>query len=498
MLVQTSCNYSRLQNGSDVRGTSIETGSSPVTFSPADAYCISKSFASFVATKAGKPLQELSIAMGRDSRVSGPDICKGVVAGLTSEGVQVTDVGLSTTPAMFMTCLGDYLDADGSLMVTASHLPFERNGMKMFTALGGVSKLELEGILLHAAAIRKSMATLTPAANYDLVGGESFVEAYAGHLRSVVQDAVGGDLSRPLEGMKVVVDAGNGSAGFFATRVLAPLGADTGGSQFLDPDGTFPNHVANPEDANAMDSLVGAVLREGADMGVLFDTDGDRCGIVDSQGRVYNRNVLIAAMSGICLEDSPGSTIVTDSVTSDGLTRFIEKRGGIHCRYVRGYRNVIDKAFDLERKGVCVPLAIETSGHGAMKENFFLDDGAYMATKLIAECARRGGKLEGLVEGLEEPAESVEFRVLARSDPRKYLADFRDFAASVPGWELARSHEGVRVVIGESEGWMLVRASLHDPVLVVNIEGNVPNVVAPTKERFEAWSSTKNGLGSNE
>lgn len=137
---------------------------------------------------------------------------------------------------------------------------------------------------------------------------------------------------KPLAGMHILVDAGNGAGGFFADKVLQPLGADTTGSQFLDPDGSFPNHVPNPEDPAAMAATIDAVIRHGADLGVVFDTDVDRSGVVDASGRALNKNKLIALMAAITLRDKPGTTIVTDSVTSSGLTAFIESKGGVHYR----------------------------------------------------------------------------------------------------------------------------------------------------------------------
>lgn len=137
---------------------------------------------------------------------------------------------------------------------------------------------------------------------------------------------------RPLAGMHILVDAGNGAGGFFATRVLQPLGADVTGSQFLDPDGSFPNHVPNPEDPAAMAATIAAVKEHGADMGIVFDTDVDRSGLVDAAGTAINKNKLIALMAAVTLRKFPGSTVVTDSVTSSGLGKFISKLGGTHFR----------------------------------------------------------------------------------------------------------------------------------------------------------------------
>lgn len=134
------------------------------------------------------------------------------------------------------------------------------------------------------------------------------------------------DYERPLKGLKIVVDAGNGVGGFYAEKVLSPLGADTTGSRYLEPDGMFPNHIPNPENETAMNSVREATLGAKADLGVIFDTDVDRGGCVSSDGREINRNALVALAAVIALENNPGGTVVTDSVTSAGLTEFIEKR----------------------------------------------------------------------------------------------------------------------------------------------------------------------------
>ena len=192
---------------------------------------------------------------------------------------------------------------------------------------------------------------------------------YAARLRRLICEGVQAeDYNRPLAGFRIVVDAGNGAGGFYARDVLEPLGADVSGSQFLEPDGRFPNHIPNPENPEAMASVCAATLKAGADLGVIFDTDVDRAGCVGADGREINRNRLIALAAAIVLEDAPGGTIVTDSVTSSGLKTFLEQTlGGVHCRFKRGYKNVINEAQRLCAAGVCAPLAIETSGHAALR-----------------------------------------------------------------------------------------------------------------------------------
>lgn len=171
------------------------------------------------------------------------------------------------------------------------------------------------------------------------------------------------------------MNAGNGSGGFFTWDVLDKLGADTFGSLHLNPDGMFPNHIPNPEDKKAMGLTREAVLDHSADLGIVFDTDVDRSGVVDSKGNPINGDRLIALMSAIVLREHPSTTIVTDARTSVGLSQFIADRGGRHCLYRVGYRNVIDKGIQLNKDGIDTQLMMEVSGHGALKENHFLDDG---------------------------------------------------------------------------------------------------------------------------
>lgn len=215
-------------------------------------------------------------------------------------------------------------------VLTASHLPWNRNGMKFFTPQGGLGKKDIAALVDLACAADEAAGGAPPPSPEHKPAVTQFLPVYAAQLVELIRKGVAHPTryDTPLEGMKVVVDAGNGSGGFFADLVLQPLGADTAGSQFLDPDGHFPNHIPNPEDPGAVASASAAVRRAHADLGVIFDTDVDRSAIVDAAGSAINRNRLIALLSAVVLRDRPGATIVTDSVTSDGLTAFIEAAGG--------------------------------------------------------------------------------------------------------------------------------------------------------------------------
>ena len=282
--------------------------------------------------------------------------------------------------------------------------------------------------------------------------------------------------------MKIIVDAGNGAGGFFADKVLARLGADTEGSQFLNPDGMFPNHIPNPENKEAMASICQATLDNKGDLGIIFDTDVDRAAIVGPNGRPINKNALIALISTIILEEHPQTTIVTDSVTSNGLANFIKAKGGIHHRFKRGYKNVINEAIRLNEEGRESHLAIETSGHAAIKENYFLDDGAYLISKILVKAAqlyRESQDIGKLIGDLDEALEDKEIRLkIEDKDFRSYannlIASLSEKIKTIDGWtQVAENYEGIRVDCRDEKGWFLMRSSLHEPLLVINFESNI-------------------------
>ena len=467
--------YKKLQNGSDIRGVALE-GIEGQHVNLTEQVCrdIGRGFALWLKNKTGKE-SGIRVAVGRDSRLSGETLCGWICDAMVQQGLLVTNFGMASTPAMFMSTVTEGFLFDGSVMITASHLPFNRNGFKFFTAQGGLEKGDIKEILTYAEG-----SEVTGLSAGTLEDG-AFMDTYAAILADKIRAATGEE--KPLEGFRIVVDAGNGAGGFYADKVLKPLGANTDGSRYLDPDGSFPNHIPNPEDKEAMESITEAVRETGADLGIIFDTDVDRAGAVLSDGSELNRNRIIAMLAAILLREHPGTTIVTDSITSTGLANFIEGKGGVHHRFKRGYRNVINESIRLNDLGQDSQLAIETSGHGAFKENYFLDDGAYIVTKLLIELARgkkEGYTLESLIADLQEPAESKEFRMnILLDDFKAYgqqvIDELTAFVTKQPGWSLAPNNfEGVRVNLDEAHGngWFLLRLSLHDPLLPLNIESN--------------------------
>ena len=487
--------YFKLQNGSDVRGVALEgVEGEPVNLTDGIARTIGYAFSRWLEKKLGK--SGLKVGVGHDSRLSAEAIKTAVFQGLEKGGCAVFDCGLASTPAMFMSTVFENHGYDGSIMLTASHLPFNRNGLKFFIREGGLGKEDIKEILTLATE-----AGEVEAAGLANTSTVRLMDDYSSHLVKIIREGAGGE--KPLEGLKIVVDAGNGAGGFFVDKVLNPLGADTSGSQFLDPDGSFPNHIPNPEDKAAMAAIIAAVKDSQADFGIIFDTDVDRAGAVDKNGKPINRNRFIALMAAIVLEEHPGSTIVTDSVTSTGLKWWIEEKlGGVHHRFKRGYKNVINEAIRLNDAGTPSFLALETSGHGALKENYFLDDGAYQIAKILIKIAQLkaagGGTVDELIAELPEPAEAIEFRPQILADDFSAYADdvldgFKAFAEEQEGWALTpNNYEGVHVTT--PGGWVLVRKSLHDPQMPINIESDAAGGTAPLKAQVVDFLERYDGL----
>lgn len=459
--------YCKLKSGTDIRGKAM--GDDAVL--TADAVRdFARAFALWLTKRTGK--ERCKIAIGRDSRLTGGMFADAVISALRPAGQDIIDCGLFSTPAAYTVTQLPSVMADGSIMITASHHPKEINGLKFFTADGGVNSAELDEIISLAEA-------------GESIGGEAHstvvrrecLRLYSNMLADVIRKGTG--LYLPLKNMKIAVDAGHGAGGFFATNVLAPLGADVSCSQFLTPDGNFPAHSPNPENKEAMDSLRTRVLSTGADLGVIFDADVDRCAIVAHDGTEINRCSLIALASAVVLSETPGATIVTDSVTTEGLRAFIESKGGVQFRFKRGYRNVIDEAKRLNDMGIDAPLAIESSGHAAFREHYFLDDGAYFITKILVVMSalrRKKQNLTDLIADLHKPLEEADIRLKFTDDGWRGTAEkivSRLTALSERLLTVSNdNYEGVRAYLNNADGYFIVRTSVHDPVLPIYIEAD--------------------------
>ena len=477
--------YLKFKSGTDIRGIASEgVENEHINLTDDAIMAMTKGFLLLLEEKLNKSASDMKISVGHDSRISAERIKNAVIEVMVDAGVSVVDCSLSSTPAMFMTTVD--INCDAAVQITASHHPFNRNGLKFFTKDGGFEGSDITKILTHA-----NNGSSPKSAEGGSVEKLNFMKRYAEILRNYIIEGTGEQ--KPLENFRIVVDAGNGAGGFYATDVLAPLGADITGSQFLEPDGMFPNHIPNPEDKIAMKSISDATVKNNADLGVIFDTDVDRSSCVDSRGFEINRNRIVALAASLALENCEGGTIVTDSVTSSGLKEFIEKDlKGHHYRYRRGYKNVIDEAIRLNNEGIKTPLAIETSGHAAFMENYFLDDGAYLITKIIIKAAnlkKQGKTIDELIKSLKEPKDIAEYRFKILTDDfkaygKEVINNLEEYAKQ-QNWDIADDNrEGIRVsLLG---GWFLLRLSVHDPIMPLNIEsdeaGGVEKIVKELKK----------------
>ncbi len=458
-------NYEILKSGTDIRGRAIPSEGKNAPLTKEAVADLASAFALWLTKRTGK--SRCKIVIGRDSRLTGEEFTHTILTALKSAGQELFDCAMFSTPAAFLVTQFPSIQADGAIMITASHHPKDINGLKFFTADGGVNGEELDEIIALANAGERIAATA-----YSSIVRRDCLRLYCDMLTDVVRK--GTSLFMPLKDMKIVVDAGHGVGGFFAERVLKPLGADVSGSQFLEPDGNFPAHAPNPENKEAIESLKNRVLETGADLGVIFDADADRSAVVAADGTEINRCALIALAAAITLPDNKGATIVTDSVTTENLRTFIENLGGTQLRFKRGYRNVIDEA-----KRIGAPLAIESSGHAAFAEHYYLDDGAYFVVKILvtmAKLRKEGKDITDLIAEYREPLEQADIRLDFTADDFKPLAEKIMMRLQGVSERLLKltpdSYEGVRAYVPHADGYFIVRTSVHDPVMPIYIEAD--------------------------
>ena len=287
-----------LQNGSDIRGVALALpGGKPVNLTEQAVEDIAAAFVRWLTRQKGDRAP-LRIGVGHDSRLTADALTRAALRGLTGQGATAVDCGLASTPAMYMGTVFPETGFDGAIMLTASHLPKERNGMKFFLPAGGLEKEQITALLDLAETSAPDAPAPGKVEQADLMG------LYSAHLRrAIVRGSGRGE--RPLKGLHIVVDAGNGAGGFFVEEVLEPLGCDCTGSQYLDPDGNFPNHIPNPEDRTAMAAIREAVVAHKAHLGLIFDTDVDRMSAVLPGGVEVNRDAIIALTAAILAPDHP-------------------------------------------------------------------------------------------------------------------------------------------------------------------------------------------------
>ena len=392
------------------------------------------------------------VVIGRDGRLSGPELAAGLAEGLRRAGCTVMDIGLAPTPLVYFAAF--HLRTGTCVAVTGSHNPPEYNGFKV--VIGGET---LSGDAITDLHQRISEGRLAQAAE---PGDYQQREVAADYIQRIADDV---QLDRPL---KVVADAGNGVAGAFAPQLLEAIGAEVI-PLYCDVDGSFPNHHPDPSEPANLEDLVQTVKRFGADLGVAFDGDGDRLGVVTGEGRIIYADRLLMLFAADVLMRNPGAMVLYDVKCTGQLSDHVLRNGGSPLMWKTGHSLMKAKMRETDAE-----LAGEMSGHFFFKERWFgFDDGLYAAARLLEILAQREETPDEVLAELPEMVSTPELKVpVAEGTPHALVAMLVAAAQSPDnpyvGGRLS-TIDGLRVDF--PDGWGLVRASNTTPVLVLRFEG---------------------------
>ncbi len=413
------------------------------TLKPEDAFAIGRCFGSVIARAGGK-----KIAVGMDGRVSSPELEPQLVAGLRACGLEVLRVGLVATP---MTYFATYaLHADGCVMVTGSHNPPDYNGFKMM-----IGKKPFFGAAIQEIGRMAREGDVVPVAE----GSDRKVDVTEQYADRVMQDYDGGDRK-----LTVVWDPGNGS-GCDITKVLT---ARLPGEHFIingQVDGTFPNHHPDPTVAKNLEQLIAEVAKQKADLGIAFDGDADRIGVVDGEGNILFGDQLLVVLARDVLKTHPGGTIIADVKASQVLFDEIAKAGGTPLMWKTGHSLIKSKMAETGS-----PLAGEMSGHIFFADKWYgFDDAPYSAVRLLGIIARSSETLGEMRAGLPVVINTPELRFDC-DEARKFVVVEEVKARLAAEGAKVQAVDGVRVLT--EDGWWLLRASNTQAVLVARCEAS--------------------------
>jgi phosphomannomutase/phosphoglucomutase len=403
------------------------------------------------------------VAVGRDNRPSGQALRDALVAGLTAGGLDVVDVGVVPTPIVYW-CLWN-LDVVGGIQITGSHNPPEYNGFKLCVGRQSLHGQEIQRLYELARAPGAE------AARHGTVREEAVIDRY---VDDVVQRT--GPLARRL---RVVVDCGNGAGSLVAEQLFERLGVDAT-YLFCECDGTFPNHHPDPTVVENLTDLIAAVRESGADLGIAFDGDADRIGVIDDRGEiVWGDHVLILYARDVLRRTGEGQPIIFDVKCSQALPWAIERAGGVPVMWKTGHSLIKDR---MAESGA--PLAGEMSGHMFFKEGFYgHDDALYGAARLLRIVAESGRHVSELLADVPKFVSTPELRVEVPEERKFALVDeaVRHYRATHDVVDV----DGVRVMFGD--GWGLIRASNTQPVLVMRFEARSAERLAEIRAGMEGW-----------
>ena len=421
------------------------------------ATAVGGAYAAFLIEKGVKG----ALAIGRDNRPSGEGLHRALVAGLLASGVDVVDIGIVPTPLAYWS--QHNLDVVGGIQITGSHNPPEYNGFKLGLATSSIYGADIQHIyeLAVAGKFPRGKGTLRH---------EQVIDRYVDDITAHV-----GKLSRDL---KFILDCGNGAGSLVAPRLFPKLGIKPR-FLFCESDGTFPNHHPDPTVPKNVEDLIAAVKREHADIGIAFDGDADRIGVIDNTGEIiWGDYILIIYARDVLARTGKGQAIVFDVKASQALPEAIEKAGGIPIMWKTGHSVIEEKMHETH-----APVAGEMSGHMFFAEGFYgFDDALYGAARLLRIVADSGKSVRDLLADIPRFVSTPEIRVDCPDDKKFGIVEEakKYFSAK---YEVI-TVDGARVLFGD--GWGLIRASNTQPVLVMRFE-------ARTKEQLERIQSEMQG-----
>jgi phosphomannomutase len=413
------------------------------TLHAADAFAIGRCFATIVRRDGGR-----SIAVGYDGRLSSPELEAALVEGLKASGADVVRIGCGPTPMLYYTATTQ--PTDGAVMVTGSHNPPDYNGFKMMRGRKPFYGKQIVDLGVMAAA-----GDVVP----EEAGNDRSIDVVAGYLARLLQDWDGGDRA-----LRIVWDNGNGSAGEVLQRLVKEL---PGHHTVLNGtiDGRFPAHHPDPTVPKNLDQLIAAVAAERADIGIAFDGDADRIGVVDDAGQILAGDQIMVVLGRDVLRTHPGATIIADVKASQVLFDEIGRAGGKPLMWKTGHSLIKAKMAETGS-----PLAGEMSGHIFFADRWYgFDDALYAAVRMLGIVARMPGKLSAVRDALPHVINTPELRF--DCDDRRKFAVIEEVAARLrtEGATVAET-DGVRVLT--DDGWWLLRASNTQAVLVARAEAS--------------------------
>ena len=385
------------------------------------------------------------ICVGRDCRLSSPELSEGLISGLSASGMAVTDTGMVPTPGLYFSIY--HLDMDGGVQITGSHNPPEFNGFKV--CLG-------KATTIHGAEIRKIREIVSAGKFRSGAGKVEKAEILGPYVDYLVENINPGPVKR-----HVVVDAGNGTGGLVACEIYSRLGWRVT-PLFCEPDGWFPNHHPDPTIPENLESLIARVRDEGADLGIAFDGDADRIGVVDRRGQVIWGDLLMIIFGRDLLTRHPGAKIIGEVKCSQVLYDDIRRHGGQAIMWKAGHSLIKSK---MKEEGAL--LAGEMSGHLFFAERYFgFDDAVYAGARLLEILSRNPGTLEEMLSDVPRMVNTPEIRMEC-SDDRKFRI-VEELAEEFKKDYDVIDVDGARVLF--DGGWGLIRSSNTQPVLVLRFE----------------------------